>query len=1089
MYAFIQPSVSRPRARALFPETCAAFVRGLPLRPPTPPRRTKCLLMQATDESEQRSAAVPPSTEYLDSLQDNVTDDLTVKTSTELETETDAETSEEKTEGTAEMELRTESEASVWWADAAIYLVLTAFAAVFSFNERRRLLAAFLGLMTTPTITVTAWKALVRRWHSSSSAEHGGKRFADKSTGIKWLTTDARIDALAATASDRDISVIRALSALDARLDSLQRVAYSTSADPSADLSAFSQAAELRALRTRVARLDTASAELYSRLAAAEAARIDAEHAARVAETELRAARAVDHALRIRLAEAEAKASRLTSLQSDLDTALREIDTLRVKVESDARASEELRLSASDAESRASRFESLVESLRERISPRRRDSSGRRDMSRRRASDSADGEGERDRGYDDSSQNEDRAFWRRELERKAGRLVPDSIIAEELRSPSRETSSPNWPSAPLSGGTRPSRVDGLPADGGFATVDKDANTDANSSADESTTEGENRNSSAHRLPGTQKEGTFAFSRDEFDAGDSPVGSLPASPEAIPLPAATEDESSVSSEDGSSSSTTGDTSSPMSTEDESSASTTGDTSSPTSTEDVPSAQSTETEQTDQTDQSEPTETEKTENETKKAETEQTENESKSVPGFSSLETSENGDPASKTTESGLLPKSKDAIPLPASSDPNSLPASAETTPLPAAAEATPLPAAAEATPLPAAAEAIPLPAATESTPLPSANESTTHEPSSNHTLSDSKYIPKDKKSEGTGDQDNNDTENIGANVDAATTQPLSYLGALEEKREGEGNNTSEQQKDVRLESKNSKDGTTDGEVSNQLGIKMVERRTEFVDADMTVKAVEMGESALEDARVMESAGGDNSKARKNDTIDKDPSVDELLRTAKELVKRGRRRGLSISKADGYFREASGNLEEALERVEKFKANSSNKSTGNLKSVVEGALGSCLVAWAKVNIADNEAHDRLERAKSLLQHRVDDASDDTGALFSAGLCFCLLAATGAATESRNLYEQACKMYERLLEVDEKSRIACFNCGLTYISLARLAAADNDLSNTGAEREWLQKATARFEEVLKLKPGDTKAQAYVDDCRRQLNAMSTR
>lgn len=758
-----------------------------------------------------------------------------------------------------------------------------AIAAVFSLQARHRLLAALLALSSTPSL-ISLSLLLSPDLHTSTSSS----KFPEAETSTEKLT--ARLESLTELLKLRDESFTRTLTNLQARLDEPPPLPLPPLPPPPPE--PFSDAAELRRLRTRVARLETMNAELHGRLAASESARADAQHAAQLAESELRTTRAVERALQVQVAELEAKVSRIATLENELRRERREADALRTEAITNARAEEELRLSARDAESRASRFESLFKSL----------GVGRKRGSNR-SQESRDEEESGMFGIDSEDDEGDGGFWRRALQKKVDRLMPNSVVADELKQAlSTEEQGGNrtvWPDAPLKGGgiVRPSRVDGLPPDGGFAGTGQEN--------DESyTTNGEiDKTVPALAEAGAKEDGggTFAFSRDEFSNGSAT---------ALPEGQVTEEDVEAIG---------------------------------TSKEDA------------------------------------------------------------ESSEVSVNEKEEDSV----------------------------------------------------------------------------------------GEKD--EVKIVGGE-ESKESASLSYLQSLEE-RARESNDDNEGSIEILSSKSQTSDEINDdtADLSKDVEVEETEKGVlqndpVMLSATDEIKKTAMQAEGSEEARVFAPKEAVETKNESVDAIppsapnnEIDSVINEQIQASKDLVKRGRQRGLSVNEADTFFQKAVDKLEEALTNARKMVEPSLLEST---QSMIEGELGSSLVAWAKINIPDGSSREKLERAEKLLIRRVEMAPDDTGAMFSAGLCLSLLAAIGNGMEARDLYEQACGTFEKLLNIDDQSRIACFNCGLSYISLARIEDAETDAV---AQKEWTEKALRQFERALVLKPGDAKATAYADECRRQLNAVS--
>lgn len=196
-----------------------------------------------------------------------------------------------------------------------------------------------------------------------------------------------------------------------------------------------------------------------------------------------------------------------------------------------------------------------------------------------------------------------------------------------------------------------------------------------------------------------------------------------------------------------------------------------------------------------------------------------------------------------------------------------------------------------------------------------------------------------------------------------------------------------------------------------------------------------------------------------------SVESLLSDAKQLVKKARRRGVAVAHAGTLFARATEKYERAMEM-----------SDGSAD--VQSEYGSALLAWAKTNLSDNGAEERLARASKLLTATLASRGDDETILFNQGLCECLQASVQDVDEAEGLYRMACAHFDRLLELNSSSRIGAFNCGLAYISRARLSSAKNS--------DLFEIARLRFLRAMELQPGDAKALSYYEECERQLENL---
>lgn len=327
------------------------------------------------------------------------------------------------------------------WADLAFHVAITALAALHSLQAQKVLLAFILSLTSSPSLV-----QLTRTLSPSTSDidPHGDSdsiyvpHSASTASAQPVLTPDmlselegkltARLQSLSSDLADRDTVLAESLSAVQARLD---YPPPPPPPPPEQERASFSDAAELRALRARLARLEAVHAELHARLAAAEAGRAEAEHDALLSGSELRAARAAQRALRESLAVAQARADRADRLEA----LLRDADD-----------------EASRRDDETSRLDDVLRSL----GVRRRDRRDRDDNARRNL--------DRERDEEDDSED-DAAFWKKALQKKVDRLLPNSIVADELKQVAPQSP---WPAASAITAPQPSRVDGMPDDGGFA---------------------------------------------------------------------------------------------------------------------------------------------------------------------------------------------------------------------------------------------------------------------------------------------------------------------------------------------------------------------------------------------------------------------------------------------------------------------------------------------------------------------------------------------------------------------------------------------------------------------------------------------
>lgn len=204
----------------------------------------------------------------------------------------------------------------------------------------------------------------------------------------------------------------------------------------------------------------------------------------------------------------------------------------------------------------------------------------------------------------------------------------------------------------------------------------------------------------------------------------------------------------------------------------------------------------------------------------------------------------------------------------------------------------------------------------------------------------------------------------------------------------------------------------------------------------------------------------------------PTVQDLVNSADELVGKARRRGLALAQTDLLFARAVSKLEKAM-------------SIEAGRSDIEAKLGGALLAWAKVSLANPATNARLTEALTHLESSAKARPEDEANMFNTGLCLCLLASTSRDGRAKEHYTRACEFFNALLVLNDKSRIGSFNCGLAYISLGRLAVAE-DGRDIDTCVQYFETASSRFRKSLELKPGDHKAVAYLKDCERHVQEL---
>lgn len=202
-------------------------------------------------------------------------------------------------------------------------------------------------------------------------------------------------------------------------------------------------------------------------------------------------------------------------------------------------------------------------------------------------------------------------------------------------------------------------------------------------------------------------------------------------------------------------------------------------------------------------------------------------------------------------------------------------------------------------------------------------------------------------------------------------------------------------------------------------------------------------------------------------------DKTVAEALELVSEARRQPKNSAESDRLYGEAVRMLKQAAEE------------THDAAHVV-AEYGAVLLAWAKANLSAPASRGRLEEAVRALAVALKEEPNDEVSIFNRGLCLCMLAAAHASSNSRILYHEACRMFDTLLQVNPKSRVGAFNCGLSHLSLARLAEYGNDDSAEDILKLYCE-AKVRFDLALSLLPGDAKATKYSSECQAAIDKLN--
>lgn len=949
-------------------------------------------------------------------------------------------TSSSSTTGLAVVEDESKASRSAAWGDTIMHVMLTALAITVSLQARRRVAAALLACLSVPQLLKLghrlklvppslyplfpppeAQNATRRALPAASEPVNSASSVSEEHLSSIQMT----VDSLKETVSSRDLALATTLATLDSNLAAV-RDAVQTLTPPAMPTAPFAHLAETQVLRARLARAEEARDAVQARLAASETARAESDHFARSANLSLDEARHTIADLRSRLASADVRLSRLPDIERRLDDALLRADTLVEQVRDLTQRCEELTGACKDAERRADRGDSIVSVLRSKID-------GMTGVRTRSAEGNMSG-GMKTQTVEEESP-EKAEGWQKKLARTVAGLTTDSTILEEMKAMGESAGLADWPVGALSGGESeaPSRADGLPLDGGFAggaTIVKPEE--------------------VARLSSGQGEKAFSFSRNEFemqrpqpptDSQSSQSTSDTTSPEVPIIPPTTDN----SVENANPKEYSLDTAEPMKDNDvqktsdsESKYETTVDVSlrdsSPSNVQGLAEENEEEILMDSSTSVAEPT--------------------VNKVPEETSMDTEAASiDDGHKPEQISYLQQLERQ-----SRKPQDLQ------------EPEPEDKDAEGEPEISNAD-------NDSNTIPEENSSYEAVAIQDEVHPDGNFGFTMEKPDTTvevkpGGEESSDTSENGPIMEFQAGDQNKNYDIQNSRKEIESPTNNDDVCDERDNMILTKNGGIGDERNNSIPtngkILGCEEQTETNDAS----------SIEEDVGEWRSVSGESEYPVHENVTDNEEeprSVEEVIAEAEKLMKRGRRRGLALVDVDSIFCQAHAKLENLLTRV---------GDDDPVRSRVEGALGSCLVSWVKVDIANEEARSRLERAISLLERRIEQVKDDATALFNAGLCLCLFAATGKIEDARACYERACEFYERLLVVEPQSRIGFFNCGLAYISLGRIAVSAGD--DAKLCEDIMKKAVARFEKSLELKPGDGKALSYLEESQKQLNSL---
>jgi tetratricopeptide (TPR) repeat protein len=243
-----------------------------------------------------------------------------------------------------------------------------------------------------------------------------------------------------------------------------------------------------------------------------------------------------------------------------------------------------------------------------------------------------------------------------------------------------------------------------------------------------------------------------------------------------------------------------------------------------------------------------------------------------------------------------------------------------------------------------------------------------------------------------------------------------------------------------------------------------RKLEVQDADISSNANDVLPQCTPDTSF---SSAQDERAVTQRTLSEEKAK-SLLAEAKILVQSVRRKSLSVTESDVFYSEAIEKQRIALDLT-----------IGASHALAE--YGATLLSWARSDLNGEFARDRLEESSRSLALALEKTPSDEVSLFNRGLCICLIAAAHASGQGQGLYAEACRMYDKLLELNPSSRIGAFNCGLAYISRARLA--ETDAPGSSVATECYLAAKARFQSALALQPDDGKASAYLVECDKAL------
>lgn len=836
----------------------------------------------------------------------------------------------------------------------------------------------------------------------------------------------------------RNRSIAEALASLDEGIRAVRRTVEARNQIENS--TPFALVAELEQTQSRLKDAEREKAELQIKLQVAEANLAEAKRQGEKGRREADDVFQRELLLRTELATVSSRLARLDEVTERLDTAERRNDELREELVSGSREQENLRQSAADAERRFLRVENISRILREKLQ-----------AITGRGSESRKGQDKRDRDVDADAEAEDE-FWQRRLRKRASLPGPGSLLYQELLGGSKEgDTSKEWPQAPLEGGSkekkRRAQLENLPADGGFGSASASAVPKEQS---------DGQSGPKGRLPSSTGDTIFSFSRGEFDRSEPPVSkTLSAAPQA-------EGERQHEGSDGRTA--------------EDSSVNTGLEEEPVRQEHVASDNSVlpvqDNEESDETPSSGAPVGKKARENAHTGET--------GEPRFGELkhgvvegriaDIADNG-----RTNGGeeISAPEEDQMALQHATSIREV-APASDSPLWHTSQVADSPKSSEKE-----LDGVEAKVATGDDVAVRGDSKIGMRPD---------RVKTDEGASQGGQQEPIEQESMveAANVtenaaeDQSTDVPDSRDDASATESETETESTKMEQDVVSLSEAQGESisSTHEGSIASEPAIQKRSpdaTSSEAASSDLSddTTGLSSGRPSSVDAGaavIPEGYRGERSIFKEKVPV---PTASELVDAANELVRNARTRGLAVAQSNILFKRAVSKLEAAM-------------SLGLERAFVQAEFGGTLLAWAKVNLADPAAYTRLTRALGHLSASLDTRPDDETTIFNTGLCLCLLASTSEAPQAKKYYTRACELYDRLLRINGDSRIGSFNCGLAYISLGRLSVADDD-SDAGTTLKgsikYFETAAERFTRSLELKPGDNKAQSYLEDCNREI------